>query len=273
MKFKDSKHIDKQKWDEIIASSPKNNVFCYSWYLDATCEKWGAITEENHFYWPLPYKNRLFFRQYFQHPYSRNLEFFGEESYLDKAFSLLKKKSLFRFHFNHQLQGKSTLKKYQVLKLQDEINYSTNTKRILKKNKDNYRFEISKNDDSVLNLYLQHSFHKIKQQTSNKQFIKKLMKQAILHQKGEVVEAFNDKDQLVAAAFFLKDKETIYYLIGDSETQSKKAGVMFCLMNFAIQHYQKSYQLFDFGGSNDEGVATFYRKMGGEDNAYFEYKK
>ena len=123
----------------------------------------------------------------------------------------------------------------------------------------------------ITQLYFENSFNKIKQQQKNKAFFRKLLKNAIKFQKGEVFELYTNENQLIAAAFFLKDKETVCYLIGDCNEENKKNGAMFSLMDFAIQHYKNQFKYFDFGGSNVESVATFYKKMGGKDVNYFEY--
>ena len=141
MKFVDSKYIDLKKWDKVISSSKKNNVFCYSWYLNATCKNWGAIMEDDYsFIMPLPYKKRLFLRNYFQHPFSRNLEFFGEEKKLIQATKIIESAFKFRFHFNSNLSLKNKIKRYQDLLLTEEIIYKKNAIRILQKNKDKYCF-------------------------------------------------------------------------------------------------------------------------------------
>lgn len=273
MKFLDSSKLNKKHWDELIKNSPKNNVFSYSWYLDATTKKWGAIVNSDYsFGFPFPYKNRILYKQIFQHPYSRNLEFFGDEKFLPNALEILKRLGIFSFHLNHKLDLKSDKKRYQLLDLSQEISYKNNAKRILKKYSNDYHFKITNNIEPVLDFYFDNSFNKIKQQNKNKVFLKQLLQNAIKHNKGNTIEAYNSDNVLVAAAFFLTDKKTVCYLIGDSDLENKKRGVMYCLMDYAIQFYKNDYQTFDFGGSNVKSVATFYQKMGGKDIEYFAYR-
>jgi hypothetical protein len=273
MKFLTSKELSLEKYDALVANDSKNTVFCYSWYLNATCETWGAIVDEAYsFVMPLPYKNRIFFKQVFQHPFSRNIDFFGDESLFPQAIEVLNTFLKIQIHYNGILPLSSSKRVYQVLKLNDQIAYKKNSLRILAKNEGRYDFKWSLNYKVVLDFYLNNSFHKIKQQAKNKTFLAQLMQQALLHEKGECLEVW-ENDQPVAAAYFLKDKHTVCYLIGDADAEHKKEGVMFSLMHEAIIHYQAAFEIFDFGGSNIESVATFYRKMGGLDQEYFEYKK
>jgi len=180
MKFLDSSQIDKSKWDALVASSSSNNVFCYSWYLDATCKKWGAIVDKNYtFGLPLPYKNRYLYKKVFQHPYSRNIEFFGTNEQLKEAIPLIENFAKFSFNFNHHLNLKANCKVYQTIDLKNDIEYKKNAQRIISKNQDLYYFKITTNVEPVLDLYFANSFNKIKQQKKNKTFITKLFKNEI----------------------------------------------------------------------------------------------
>lgn len=273
MKFLDSSHIDKKRWDDLVAHSQKTAVSCYSWYLDATTEKWGAILDENYtFGFPLPYKNRLLYKKIFQPPFSRNLEFFGDPAKLQEAVTILSKLGSFHFHFNHSLDLKQSTRVHQQIDFHQDYKYKKNATRILEKNKALYQYRLSENTESILQLYFENSFNKIKQQQKNKTFLKQLMTAAVANKKGETLELYSLDNQLIASAFFLKDKKTVFYLIGDCNEENKKKGAMYVLMDSAIQHYKDTFQLFDFGGSTIESVATFYKKMGGTDVNYFEYK-
>ena len=64
-------------------------------------------------------------------------------------------------------------------------------------------------------------------------------------------------------------RPTTYYLLGDSNEDHKKKGVIYGLMDFGIQKAQSKGMLnFDFGGSNIESVADFYKKFGAVDIYY-----
>lgn len=273
MKFLTNKELNIEKFDALVSKDAKNNVFCYSWYLSATCDSWGAIVDDEYtFALPIPYKNRILFKQGFQHPFSRDLDFFGNELLLPQGIELLKSFYKFRIHFQGDLPFSSTKRVFQRLSLTEEIKYKKNTQRILAKNSGKYQFKFSENYQFVLQFYFENSFHKIKQQAKNKIFLTKLMQQAISNHAGECLEVW-ENNVCIAAAFFLKEKETVCYLIGDSYSTHKKEGVMFSLMDEAIKHYQSTFKVFDFGGSNIDSVATFYRKMGGVDAYYYEYIK
>jgi len=76
---------------------------------------------------------------------------------------------------------------------------------------------------------------------------------------------------MVGAGFFLLDKKRITYLKGAATEEAKKDGAMFGLMNFAFEKYEGDFDIFDFGGSDVENVANFYKKFGAEDRTYYNY--
>ena len=279
MKFLDSKYIDRNKWDDLVSNCSDYNIFSYSWYLDATCKRWGAILNENYtFGIPLPYKKVFFYSKIFQHPFSRNIAVLGDKKYIDEAIKLLYKFNNFSFSLSTKIDSKISLpfriKKYQYIDLSSNFKFKKNAERIISKNIDFYHFKTSNNIENVLNFYFNNSFQKIKQQNINKFFLKKLLINALKNGKGDVIEVFNSNNQLRGASFFLKEKNWVIYLIGDCDFANKKNGLMFSTMSFAIEYYKKNnFSYFDFGGSNIESVATFYKKLGGIDVEYFEYYK
>ena len=93
---------------------------------------------------------------------------------------------------------------------------------------------------------------------------------ALENEMGELFEV-HQPGGMIGGGFFLKDKKRITYLKGASTEEAKKAGAMFGLMDFAIQRYQEDHDTFDFGGSDIESVATFYKKFGATDRIYYNY--
>ncbi|MBI2259889.1 MAG: hypothetical protein HYU67_13450 [Flavobacteriia bacterium] len=275
IKFTKRKDIDIDKWDSIVASSNKNAIFSYSWYLDAVSSTWGVVHNSD---WtismPISYKVFIFWIKVHPPLFSRNLSIFGNTQNADKLITF----ALKNFWICHlKLDERCNLYKnkliYQKIDLTEEIQYHKNTTRILKKNFNKYTFKKTKNYKYVLQFYYENAFKKLGLSSLQKIKIQKLMTNAILKDKAEVIEVFDINLQRVGASFFLMDKNTVYYLVGDCDFEEKKGGLMFSLMDFAITEYKRNFSYFDFGGSNIESVATFYRKLGGKDYEYFEYIK
>jgi len=96
------------------------------------------------------------------------------------------------------------------------------------------------------------------------------MLNSIGNEQGDLVEIYK-ANEMVGAGFFLLDKKRITYLKGAATEEAKKDGAMFGLMNFAFEKYEGDFDIFDFGGSDVENVANFYKKFGAEDRTYYNY--
>ncbi len=275
MKLVERKYIDIQKWNESIANADIENVFMYSWYLDAVCASWCAlITEDYKTILPIPYTKKLGVKQLIQAPFTREYDIIGTEFNWSEVLSFLASdfKSI---HFRNQNRGLVSTEKvrtHQLLSLKEDFqnSYSTNAKRILKKTTE-YSLESSKNPAIVLDLFRENVAHKV--DTISKQdlvVLEKLMNTALDLKKGELLVVKENKE-IVAAGFFLFDKQRVTYLKGASTESSKKAGAMYYLMSQAMLRYQSDFSTFDFGGSDIEKVAEFYHKFGAKDRTYYDY--
>lgn len=266
MKIVQRKDIDVKLWDKKIANSSLQNPFIFCWALDATASDWCAIVNEDYsFLLPLPLDNKMGLKRIRQHYYSRQLDWIGSEDELRKALNLAKE----QFHeMDFGLSLVSTLektKRYQSFNYQDEIEYSKNAKRILKKEK----FQVIKKQslEAFLEIYRTNAFQKFEQPIENLDRLKRLVS-ALFEQKLATMYAIEEDGQMKAGAIFIDYKSTRTYLIGDCSSEFKKEGAMFYLLDHGIQNTPENTQTFDFGGSNVESVANFYKKLGGKDHFY-----
>jgi hypothetical protein len=275
MKLVERKHIDVKKWNDSISNSDVENVFMYTWYLDSVCSHWCAlITEDYKTILPIPYTKKLGVRQMIQAPFTREYDVIGDEFNWSEVLTFLASdfKSI---HFRNQNKGlviSEKVRTHQLLSLKEEFQrlYSTNAKRILKKTTE-YLIETAKNPAVVLDLFRENVAHKV--DTISKQdlvVLEKLMNAALDLKKGELLVVKENKE-IVAAGFFLFDKQRVTYLKGASTDLAKKAGAMYYLMNRAMLRYQSDFTTFDFGGSDIDKVAEFYHKFGATDRTYYDY--
>jgi len=275
MKLISRNKIDTQKWDSAVAKSSIENVFLYSWYLDAVCKDWSALMTENYkTILPIPFTKKLGVKQFIQAPFTREYDIIGNEfswkdaiGFLSKSF----KSSHFRNSANNLLPiRQNRCHQWLDLKSDFEKDYSNNAKRILKKTK-KFSIDKSKNPKIVLDLFSENVAHKVDSiSTQDLVCLKKLMTAALLLKKGELLIVM-EADEIVAAGFFLFDKKRVTYLKGASTETAKKNGAMYFLINEAMHLYKNKFNTFDFGGSDIAKVAEFYHKFGAVDRIYFDY--
>lgn len=275
MKLVERKHIDVKKWNDTISNSDIENVFMYAWYLDSVCANWCAlITDDYKTILPIPYARKLGVKQMIQAPFTREYDIIGNEFSWPEVLSFLASdfKSIhFRNRSKNLVKSEKT-RTHQLLSLKEDFqnSYSTNAKRILKKTTE-YLIESAKNPVVVLDLFRENVAHKV--DTISKQdlvVLEKLMNTALHLKHGELL-VVKEKKEIVAAGFFLFDKQRVTYLKGASTETAKKAGAMYYLMNQAMLRYQADFATFDFGGSDIEKVAEFYHKFGAADRTYYDY--
>lgn len=66
----------------------------------------------------------------------------------------------------------------------------------------------------------------------------------------------------------LERNNQLLYLKGAVDEETKKFGGMYLAIHEAIQYARAQQSLFDFGGSNVEGVRKFNNNLGGIDQSY-----
>jgi len=275
IKFIESKYIDKQKWDNTLSESDVNNVFMYSWYLDAVSDNWGGVISDDYStILPVTYTCKLGVKQFNQVIFTREFEVVGSQFTLTEGVLILKRQfKNIQFRTNKKIGNNNSERIHQYIELNESFsgNYSTNAKRLIKKSNKNYTYQVVNCVNELIELVEQNVAHKIKEFTpKNIEKLNVLMDKAFGVNKGETIAVFDDGN-IVASGFFLKDKSTITYLKGASNEVAKKNGAMFGLMDFAFSRYNKDFSIFDFGGSNIESVANFYKKFGAKDRIYYEY--
>ena len=279
MQFIERKNIDLKKWNERISADSDVNVFCYAWYLDAVAENWGALISDNDYTTVLPiaYTSKIGVKQMYQAPFTREYTIFGTDFNWQKAIDfLLPRFKLLAFRNESEtILTEKTIRHNQYLTLTDTFteNYRSNAKRLVKKAAKNFVFEPHNNPAFLIQLFNKTVGHKI-DSIGDKELkaLEKLMQAAISNQKGEMLIAKNQNEEIIAGGYFLKDKNRITYLKGAATTEAKKLGAMYGLFDFAFTTYKKQgFEIFDFGGSEIENVATFYKKFGAVDRNYYNY--
>lgn len=262
------KDINDEVWNRIVESSSVENYILYTWAMDTTSENWCAIIDgEYDFILPIPFSVNVGVKRARQQVYSRQVDFIGEKNLLPKAIELLKTEFKECDVRISESELGITDQHFQILDLENVFEYTTNAKRLIKKS-EHLRYEQTDDLTSLMNLYASNTHKKIKNSNENLSRLKNLMTSCLENGKGYAFNAF-DGENIIGACFIIEDKSTATYLIGDSNPEEKKAGVVYGMMNFAIQKAQeKKMKRFDFGGSNVDSVAQFYRKFGAKNQNY-----
>ena len=283
IKFVPRKEIDEERWDRLIAESPAETLYPYTWYLDTVSEKWSAmVVEDYRFVMPVVWKKKAGMKYIYQPFYTQQLGVFSRE-YVDpdlirEMLRILYKK--FRFagmNFNAKnLVGEEKPflvddKSNYVIKLDWEYErqhkvFSTNTKRNVRK---------SQEYDDLVDLKvpvqelvrLKRENDVIKRSEEDYRWLIKLFETIQDRGLGKIY-AVRKGDEVISAAFFAFSKTRAIYLLSASSPTGKERRGMFRVVDAFIRDHAESGTILDFEGSNIPSVARFFSGFGAQADIY-----
>ncbi len=286
--------IDKNKWDQTIDKAFNGNVYAYSWYLDRVHPYWEALIEGDYErVMPLTGNKKWGVYYLFQPYFTQQLGVYSvnilSREHIVAFIQNIPKK--FRFAeinlniYNHpDLTSPYRLipQKNFLLDLIDDYSklhrhYSANTRRNLKKSlKQN--FSISKNikPERIVELFAD---NKGKEVSGWKQAdylrLQGLMYMAQYKGKGITYGVFTNENNLCAAGFFLYSNQHLTFLFSGRNEDAAQTGAMTFLFDTVIREYAETQMILDFEGSNDPGLARFYKGFGAKEVQYkrLEYNR
>jgi len=269
--------IDKIRWDKCINMSFNGIVYAYSWYLDIVSYQWEALVLGDYkAVMPLIGKNKYGFNYIFQPRYTQQLGVFSQgildanlvQSFIDALPIKYKIIELSLNTYNKLNTGKLSIKQGVTYEL-DLIsnyknlakNYNSNTQRNIKKAIAN-KVQISKHVNLKDLLLLVKQTSKIPITFDHLNILRRLIPFSINHNLGDTYGAYNDRNELVAAAFFIRSHNKAIYLISATTNEGKELSAMFLLVDKYIKDNAEKNITLDFEGSVIENIARFYKGFG-----------
>lgn len=278
----DSENIDEIKWMRMLNNTTSiHSQYCEYWYINSVCKKWKAYVKgdyESGF--PFAISSKAAYKIIYQPFFSRQFPFLGthDSQFISSVISLLKQdyrwiRINLPFAFN-ELTTKSNLLNFQSLNLSVDYpsiynNYSTNAKRILKKTGD---FKLVKHNDvdGFVEFFKQEVGFKIGLADDNYKNLNSLISNGLSNDKIQLY-SIQRNDGFLGFVCFYFHKNIINYLKGALSEKGKKLGGMYFAFDQIIQQYAGKDCIFDFGGSNLKGIASFYKKFGAQDLTYYSH--
>ena len=273
MNFIEREHIDIEKWDRLVSTTKGSSVFSMSFYLDAVAENWCILVNEDYTRgMAIPYVVRLKMRCCYTPIFVRYLEWFGP-SVDDHRFMAMLKAQFLQGQLNtkQKVRAKKLKRKvFQVIPPISESDANSQTKRMLNKFGKS-SLELTWGDD--LSMIMHHIRRELPQKVHS-------LNKASLDRLGVLVSVLQEKKMLqmltvrekgrgVGGIFVVEFNGSLLYLKGAMNKDTKDMGGMYAAMQEAIDLSQSKQLLFDFGGSNAEGVKRFNTNLGGQDSKYY----
>ena len=272
--------IDKSRWDKLVDSDQKALVFNKSYYLDAVCDNWYLYHDDLYSCGIVVCSTtKLGIESVFPPFFHRSCDLVGDSRVFkveDFESILLTNFKYGIFQTSHLFPFKKTQQKKDLVfqELSKDIVLSNQAKRKIKNVEKLYKVEVKfniKSEDLIALIFevlpAKVDFFKTKSSHS----IKKLIQQAGLIGDLYSIGGFIDGN-LAGGLFVLKYKDRMIYLKGACKDKFLNEGMMYYLMNALIIKAKKENLVFDFGGSNIEGVKYFNTKFGSKDISYNMYQ-
>lgn len=273
--------LDTERWDACVDKAANSRGYAQSWYLDAVYPDWHGIVVGNYDYvMPICPAKKWGFAYLLQPVYSQQHGIFPPPTpELRNAILLhiLKKYKYIDINLNAmnlmptELQAHTEWKPNHLLNLHDAYasiqgRYSSHCKRHLRK---------ARKQLEVVNDLTVEDFMKLKAAQSGRAFTPK-HRDALLriiskskHQgNGIVYGAYDQHNELCAAAFVLATPKRLVYLNGVSTPQGHTSGAMYTLIDQLIADHAQLPLLLDFEGSAVPGIARFFEGFGAQPERY-----
>lgn len=278
--------IDKNKWDECIASAHNGLIYSYSWYLDMVAENWDALVIDDYSsVFPLVFNIKYGVKYLYLPPFTQQLGLFSKINIDEEKLNLFINSIPVSFKYgeinlnthnkivNTKLDVISNITHHLYLNNDIEIirkNYSENLKRNIKKAIKN-KIIITQNvsPESIINLFRKNKGLNISN-LKDKDFdiLRNIIHTCIFSGRATCLGAFNEENQLCAGAFFLNSNDKSIFLFSGLNNIGRETGAMAFLIDSHLESISKKIKIFDFEGSNNNNLARFYKSFGSKEQVY-----
>jgi len=279
--------IDTQRWDDCIERSLNGNIYSWSWYLDVAHPSWEALVEDDYqTVMPLTGNRKFGVNYLFQPFFTQKLGVFSQKQLSNNDIERFLNAIPLKYRFadvrinnqykstgsniyvidNHRNIELDLSSEYQVL----YEKYNSNTKRNLAKaKKENLSMAENAEPLEIIELFRKNKGKEIRH-WGDKEYLRLLNLVNTAKNRGycSILGVQNPDNQIVAGAFFMISHDRIVFLFSGSDESNKENHGLTFLLDYVIERYSGRRKTFDFEGSDNEGLARFYKGFGGEECFY-----
>ena len=282
--------INKRRWDDCINKSFNGNVYALSWYLDIVHPNWNALIENDYErVMPLTNSKKFGLSYMFQPFFVQQLGVFSTsqlsqedvENFI-KAIPQQYLLTQYRLNsYNKVDYDSDIIAKHRNVEL-DLIydyqylynNYNNNTKRNLAKAEAaGLSINNNINPEIIISLFRNNRGKDVKH-WKDKEYNRLLeLINIAISQECCFTIGINDLDNnTIAGAVFMHSHDRIIFLFSGSDEAHKDKHALTMLLDNVIREFSETQYTLDFEGSDNDGLARFYKGFGGAEVFYPEVK-
>lgn len=282
--------INKRRWDDCINKSFNGNVYALSWYLDIVHPNWNALIENDYErVMPLTNSKKFGLSYMFQPFFVQQLGVFStsqlSQDDVDNFINAIPQQYLltqYRLNsYNKVDYDSDIIVKHRNVEL-DLIydyqylynNYNNNTKRNLAKAEAaGLSINNNINPEIIINLFRNNRGKDVKH-WKDKEYNRLLeLINTAISQECCFTIGINDLDNnTIAGAVFMHSHDRIIFLFSGSDEAHKDKHALTMLLDNVIREFSETQYTLDFEGSDNDGLARFYKGFGGAEVFYPEVK-
>ncbi len=272
-------NLDYEKWDKCIIGSVNSFFYAKSWYLDIVCEQWDALVLNDYeAVMPLPKRKKWGITYIYQPFMCQQLGVFhNQESYCVNDFISAIPKEILHFNFNLNTHNSST-----ICVSRSNVNYLLPLDKNIEELRANYSKSHLKNlrRANKHNLSISNVPDSAKQFSKNKRLLASgfmnlkqfdlefnIINTSLELGKGEIFSVKGSQGNC-CSVFVINDNKRLYLLSSYSNEEGKQKSAYFFLLDYIFSLEKFRGFVFDFEGSNLDGVAQRNKGFGAEPTTY-----
>mgnify|MGYP003542915541 FL=1 len=296
---------NRERYIQFCSNTPELPIFMQSWWLDAVCagKQWDVLLYEHQdgeICAVMPYllRQRAFMR-YIIMPQMTQIGGVWVRKDIQEDNTMMQSICV---SFQQQLEALDLSYYYQQYPLHSTVPMIMEQLGFKTKKRITYRIEDLSNLDKVIDAFSKNKkrqlqkalslhatrdlgiedfyrFHtqclqeKNKQISYTREFLLVLERKTKRLEQSQIVAIRNADNELLAAAFLVWDKKSLYYLIPCYSEAHKDTGAGALLALEAIKTARQIGVAFDFEGSMIKGVANHYKQFGSTATQYYSVEK
>jgi hypothetical protein len=280
-----SKKIDPAKWDACVRNSPHGVIYALSIYLNHMADNWtGIVLGDYEAVLPIPWRKKMGIRYTYDVPFVQQLGWFAKNSddfnhlqtiFMQQLFAFVQYGSYTFNHSNSQPIAGASMQNNYILNLSNTYNkiaenYKQDALNNLKKaGRANLLYQACPLGTAIgmfVSAYSQRFANTTKSDYRNFTALCQMLQQQQQAFARRVVDG--KSGAVLSAAVFFTDNRRMYNIMNTTVEEGRQKSANHFLLDNVFKEFAGTGLVFDFEGSDIEGIKLFYEKFGAENQPY-----